>query len=117
MIRRLICTAALFAGTLGIATMAPSHAKAQSKYYVPVTPIPTPAAPLVVVGSSYLPGPSAWMRFAPGHFHSACYYEVLIRHGCHWDVYATFREARDAERLARRLQFRGHDVHVRRVYY
>lgn len=116
--RTIACTVAL-AAVLGFLA-APSRADAQSRYRVPTTPIPVPVAPLPATqwslyGPSYFGGDSLWLSFAPGYFHGPCHYEVLIRHGCHWDVYATVREARDAERLARRLRLRGHEVRIRQV--
>jgi hypothetical protein len=49
-----------------------------------------------------------------GHRHRDRY-EVVYRHGRHWDVYRTFNDRGDAERAARRLERRGYDARVRRA--
>lgn len=121
MFRRMICSAMILASTLGVVATASSQANAQSRHLVPTTGIPVPAplpiAPLPLPGPGYVGVDSLWLSFSPGYFHSYCYFEVLIRHDCHWDVYATVRDAREAERLARRLRWRGHDVRIRRVVF
>jgi hypothetical protein len=48
------------------------------------------------------------------HFHG-CRYEVLVNHrGC-WDVYGTYRDRREADRVAHELGCHGRAVQVREV--
>jgi hypothetical protein len=120
MFRRLTTTAVVLAGFLGAFVATPSQAHAQ--FLVPTTQLPTPAPrfglfPLQPLTPAPIVNSSLWLDLAPGHVHRPCHYQVLVRHGWHWDIYAEFTEPRDAERLARRLQWRGHDVRIRRVIF
>lgn len=48
-------------------------------------------------------------RFVRHHHH----FEVLIRHRNHWDSKGIYHSRHEAERVARRLQFRGFEVMIR----
>jgi len=65
--------------------------------------------------------PAAAEAQTPEFYHHDAYshasrrFEVVYRHGGHWDVYASYRDRDDAQRAAHRLQYRGYDVRIRRV--
>ena len=43
-------------------------------------------------------------------------FQVLIRHGHHWDAYRTFHDRDDARRAAWRLERQGHDAKITHVH-
>jgi hypothetical protein len=99
MIRKILTSGVLAAGTLAGLTVSPSFADAHP-------PAVGPAYIPVVRPGYYPPGGHDW--------HHRVRFEVLVRHHGHWDVVDTFRDRDDAWRLARRLRHQGHDVEVRR---
>ena len=48
--------------------------------------------------------------------HHRSRYQVLVRHRGHWDVHGTYRDRPEAQRVARRLEHRGLDARVERVW-
>ncbi len=53
-------------------------------------------------------------NFPPAHGHQVHDhdYVVLVRHAGHWDRYGRYETRREAERVALRLEDRGHRVRV-----
>jgi hypothetical protein len=88
MFRRLMLSAVLAAGTVTGLAVTPNAAEAQP--------------------------PAAGRYDRHDHRHDQARFEVVYRHGRHWDSYATFRDRDDAERVARRLRYRGYDVRIER---
>lgn len=48
----------------------------------------------------------------PGHGYYDRDYVVLIRHRGHWDRYDRYETRYEAERAARRLEYRGYDTRI-----
>jgi hypothetical protein len=118
MLRRMIWSFVVLTSVLGVVVTTSNRASAQ--FLVPTKPTPAPRfglLPLLPTGPRYVHGDWHWLDYSPGHFQQACHYQVLVRHGVHWDIYATLSEPRDAERMARRLRLRGHEVRIVRVIY
>jgi hypothetical protein len=89
MFRNIILTALVAVGTVTGLAMTPSTAEA------------TP--------------PSFFGRFGNDHGrHNHSHFEVLYRHGNHWDSYGKNRDRDDAERAARQLRFKGYQVRIER---
>jgi len=49
-----------------------------------------------------------------GRGHRNARFEVLVRHGNHWDSHGAYRDRDDAERVAHHLRHRGFQVRIDR---
>ncbi len=66
------------------------------------------------VGGSF-GGAGGFVPGGHGHGHHDHDYVVLIRHRGHWDRYDRFETRYEAERVARRLEYRGYDTRIQVV--
>ena len=60
--------------------------------------------------------PPIYRQDAWRHSHGYVRFEVLYRHGGHWDCFGTYHDRNDAERAAWSLRRQGHDVRIEREF-